>query len=97
LAGNLEKAFMSLYGTEWRERGYGLGRIREIMLATVTVFLHKWSHIQQQPKKRGHLLFYTYFPFPWGRAQNKQYIEIKVIFFKKYVSQVCINIKGCLV
>jgi hypothetical protein len=26
LAGNLEKPlFMSLYGTEWRERGYGLG------------------------------------------------------------------------
>jgi hypothetical protein len=25
LAGNLEKPLMSLYGTEWRERGYGLG------------------------------------------------------------------------
>jgi hypothetical protein len=24
LAGNLEKPLMSLYGTEWRERGYGL-------------------------------------------------------------------------
>ncbi len=24
LAGNLEKPPMSLYGTEWRERGYGL-------------------------------------------------------------------------
>ncbi len=24
LAGNLEKQLMSLYGTEWRERGYGL-------------------------------------------------------------------------
>ncbi len=25
LAGNLEKPLISLYGTEWRERGYGLG------------------------------------------------------------------------
>ncbi len=24
LAGNLDKPLMSLYGTEWRERGYGL-------------------------------------------------------------------------
>ncbi len=24
LAGNLENPLMSLYGTEWRERGYGL-------------------------------------------------------------------------
>jgi hypothetical protein len=24
LVGNLEKPLMSLYGTEWRERGYGL-------------------------------------------------------------------------
>jgi hypothetical protein len=24
LAGNLEKPLKSLYGTEWRERGYGL-------------------------------------------------------------------------
>ncbi len=24
LAGNLEKPLMSLHGTEWRERGYGL-------------------------------------------------------------------------
>jgi hypothetical protein len=24
LAGNMEKPLMSLYGTEWRERGYGL-------------------------------------------------------------------------
>jgi hypothetical protein len=24
LAGNQEKPLMSLYGTEWRERGYGL-------------------------------------------------------------------------
>ncbi len=24
LAGNLEKPLMSLYGNEWRERGYGL-------------------------------------------------------------------------
>jgi hypothetical protein len=24
LAGNLEKPLMSLYGTEWRERGFGL-------------------------------------------------------------------------
>ncbi len=24
LAGNLEKSLMSLFGTEWRERGYGL-------------------------------------------------------------------------
>jgi hypothetical protein len=24
LAGNLEKPLMSLYGTEWRERGYGI-------------------------------------------------------------------------
>jgi hypothetical protein len=26
LAGNLEKPFMFLYGTEWRKRGYGLRR-----------------------------------------------------------------------
>ncbi len=26
LAGNLVKPLLSLYGTEWRERGYGLGR-----------------------------------------------------------------------
>jgi hypothetical protein len=25
LAGNLEKPLMPLYGTEWRERGYGRG------------------------------------------------------------------------
>jgi hypothetical protein len=25
LAGNLEKTLMPLYGTEWKERGYGLG------------------------------------------------------------------------
>jgi hypothetical protein len=25
LAGNLEKPLLSLYATEWRERGYGLG------------------------------------------------------------------------
>jgi hypothetical protein len=24
LAGNLDKPLLSLYGTEWRERGYGL-------------------------------------------------------------------------
>jgi hypothetical protein len=26
LAGNLVKPLLSLYGTEWRERGYGLGK-----------------------------------------------------------------------
>jgi len=26
LAGNMEKPLFSNYGTEWRERGYGLGR-----------------------------------------------------------------------
>jgi hypothetical protein len=25
--GNLEKTLFTLYGTEWRERGYGLGGI----------------------------------------------------------------------
>jgi hypothetical protein len=63
LAGNLEKAL----GTEWRERGYGLGRIKEIMLATVPVFLHEGSHIKQQPRARGLLLFIL-IPFPWMRA-----------------------------
>jgi hypothetical protein len=28
LAGNLVKPLMSLYGTEWRERGYGLSIIQ---------------------------------------------------------------------
>jgi hypothetical protein len=28
LAGNLEKPLMSLYGTEWRESGYGLGDLK---------------------------------------------------------------------
>jgi hypothetical protein len=28
LAGNLVKPLLSLYGTEWRERGYGLGRFQ---------------------------------------------------------------------
>jgi hypothetical protein len=30
LAGNLEKPLMSLNGTEWRERGYGLRRVIRI-------------------------------------------------------------------
>ncbi len=46
---------------------YRLGRIKEIMLATVTVFLHEWSHIKQQPRPRGLLLFIL-IPFPWMRA-----------------------------
>ncbi len=29
LAGNLEKPLMSLYGTEWREHGYGLSELHE--------------------------------------------------------------------
>jgi hypothetical protein len=29
LAGNLVKSLLSLYGTEWREPGYGLRRLRE--------------------------------------------------------------------
>jgi hypothetical protein len=28
LAGNLFKPLLSFYGTEWRERGYGLGRLK---------------------------------------------------------------------
>jgi hypothetical protein len=28
LAGNLVKPLLSLYGAEWRERGYGLGRFQ---------------------------------------------------------------------
>ncbi len=27
LAGNLVKPLMSLYGTEWRDRGYGLSKV----------------------------------------------------------------------
>ena len=41
LAGNLEKPLLSLYGTEWRERGYGLR-----MLCTVQA-VAEWGRTQE--------------------------------------------------
>jgi hypothetical protein len=35
LAGNLVKPLLSLYGTEWRERGYGLSILEQSRKATV--------------------------------------------------------------
>ncbi len=64
------KKTRSLYGTEWRERGYGLGQIKEIMLATVPVLLHEWSHIKQQPRARGLLFFYLFLFQGWGHRIN---------------------------
>jgi hypothetical protein len=32
LAGNLVKPLLSLYGAEWRERGYGLGTVQWITI-----------------------------------------------------------------
>jgi hypothetical protein len=43
LAGNLVKPLMSLYGTEWRERGYGLCLENKAWLGrTPPVLAHIW-------------------------------------------------------
>jgi hypothetical protein len=40
LAGNLEKPHMSLYGTEWRERGYGLRTLHMCVCKTIRPLPH---------------------------------------------------------
>jgi hypothetical protein len=48
LAGNLVKPLLSLYGTEWRERGYGLRHTFSIFFGTVKAaqqnITFKFSH-----------------------------------------------------
>jgi hypothetical protein len=39
LAGNLVKPLLSLYGTEWRERGYGLSTWHQQQLIQLAAFL----------------------------------------------------------
>jgi hypothetical protein len=43
LAGNLEKPLMSLYGTEWRERGYGLRSL--VPVGADEIILHTFSSL----------------------------------------------------
>jgi len=49
LAGNLEKPFLSLYGTEWRKRGYGLMSYRlrlEWILLYLSLQLTDWLLVE---------------------------------------------------
>ncbi len=43
LAGNMVKQLMSLYGTEWRERGYGLSISRQLAKIEAKTKFHSWK------------------------------------------------------
>ncbi len=44
MAGNLVKPLLSLYGTEWREHGYGLRELSRLIPETSTkVYVHEFG------------------------------------------------------
>ncbi len=53
MAGNLVKPLLSLYGTEWRERGYGLWASDG---HTVHIVYSVQSHAKKEKRKREHAL-----------------------------------------
>ncbi len=76
MAGNLVKPLLSLYGTEWRERGHGLWKISE----------DHWSGVHDTPHTTGKVvvgrctlaMILSYFPTLvvfWNRLQKLLHLK----------------------